>query len=293
VSGTVIDPQDVVRNAAAAVWSGERVWTHVRAEFVNDLDGLMATVARGVPLQYAIPRADATGALEMTTITTLDGALEHYRHVRDEHDIVDWQAIVELRNDWCVFFDGMVTQRLAGSGDIARGRSVVFFVLSDQDGITGELAWPREPAGAGPEPSPIAGGRPGAAPLPARRLDNLALHRRYLDALHANDLDALLDLITDDVQVGTRSYAAGDERFVELHGKEALTRHYEAFFAEHRVNDVALVNLVADDWYVYSELLWETCPSGATTPVRFRTAETLVLRDGRVRARVGYGTDPR
>src|SRR5262245_48514283 len=112
--GTIIDEQGLVRNAEAAVWCGERVWDHVHSEFTNDIDKVMSTVARGVSIQYAIPRVGEAGELIMATITTLGGALEHYRAVRDAHDIVDWQAFVELRSDWCVFFDGVVTHRDAG-----------------------------------------------------------------------------------------------------------------------------------------------------------------------------------
>ena len=229
VNATIIDKQGVVRNAEAAVWSGERVWKHVRSEFTNDIDALMSTIATEVPLQYAVPGIDPSGGLFMVTVTTRDGALEHYKGVRAVHDIVDWQAFLELRNDWCVFFEGVVTQRLAGSHEIAKGHAVVLFVLSEQEGITGELAWSHDTREAHAEEAAPAGSTNGQTTLPLRRLENLAWHARYLDILKAGNYDSLMALMREDIDVGTRNYLTDDPAFVNIKGKEALGRHYREF----------------------------------------------------------------
>jgi hypothetical protein len=284
VKETIIDPRGTDANAAAAVWSGERVWKHVRSEFLNDIDTLMGTVAIGVPLQYAVPSPGPMGGLSLVTVTTRDGARQHYQEVRRQHDIVDWQAFVELRSEWCVFFEGVVTQCVPGTGELVKGRAIVFFVLSDQEGITGELAWSYEGQESGRGSSGVES--------VSGRLANLEMHSRYLEALRRADISALIDLMSEEVEVGTRSYLVHPPAFVHLDCKAAVQREYEQFFDRYRVRDVSLVNLVADNWYVYSELLWEVDPAASAQPVRFRTAEMLAVKEGRIRLRLGYGTDP-
>jgi hypothetical protein len=263
----------------------------VRSEFDNDIDALMDTIATGVPLQYAVPALGADGDLTMTTVTTREGALQHYAGVRAVHDIVDWQAFVELRNDWCVFFEGVVTQRPRRSEDVTKGHAVVLFVLSEQPGITGELAWSKPHGGLG-----ALAARPsaddGAPALPQNRLDSLEFHARYVDALKRADVGTLRTLIGDNIEVGARSYLTDQPVFTAIKGSDAALGYYDAFFERHQVEDVSIVNVVAEDWYVYSELLWRAAVDGRSDPVRFRTAEVLVLREGRVSVRMGYGTDP-
>jgi hypothetical protein len=284
VRPTIIDRQGIDANAAAAVWSGDRVWKHVRSEFLNDIDPLMETVATGVPLQYAVPAPGPSGALSLVTVTTRDGARRHYEDVRQRHDIADWQAFVELRSEWCVFFEGVVTQRVPGTGELLKGRALVLFVLSDQDGITGELAWSHEGQESGRGSSGLES--------VSGRLANLEMHRRYTEALAAADIGAVLDLMSEEVEVGARSYVVHPPAFVHLDCKAAVQREYEQFFDRYQVRDVSVVNLVADDWYVYSELLWEADLAQSPNPVRFRTAEMMAVKDGCIRLRLGYGTDP-
>lgn len=287
------------RAGFAAVRSGKVVWTHVNAEKSNDPDAVMRTVSyEHLPLAFSVPEVapDRPSKFVLPVTTGRDDTTEYYRNrqwVQNYHHL-DWEPFVELRSDWYVFFQGVVTFRI-GDGPVTRGNSIVFFPALADDGVAGELAFSPPPFLPGfvshravDEP-----GDPDGPALPIGRTATLATHERYTEALASGDVGAVMKFLSPDPQASVRDYAADGPAFVSLEGADAVRTAYERFFAKYRVADLAKINLVAEDWYLFSELAFtlESRADGARSSIR--VAEMLGLDEqGLIAARLGYGTDP-
>jgi hypothetical protein len=158
------------------------------------------------------------------------------------------------------------------------------------EGITGELVWlrvPRERLGAPDEVDAAA-----EDPLLAREQVH-DQYTRYLDALAASDLDAVLDVLHDGVASAIRDYVEDTGTLVELPGKDAHHTWYARLFDRYEIRSVQPLTQVTEDWFVFAELRIAVVERGTGREVAFNTAEFHVpAKDGRFIARIGHGTEP-
>ena len=283
-------PERSVRRAEESISAGRRVVAHVQTEFTNDTDQILATVAHHLPLAYAVGVPDEAGHSHVDAFATRDGAAAHYDLVREAVDILAWEPFTEIRNDWFVFFDGIVTQRPVGASDTFRQEAIVLFPMGPEEGIQGELAWsshvprPQAPRQSTADPDPA----------PVRRAEVLAAHGRLLDAYRAGDVDGVLAEMADEPEVAFRDMVGGAPYGARL-GRAAVAEYFGALFDAFEVHAVDAVNTVIGDWFAFSELRWEVATRSGPAAGRhqaFCWAAMMPLdADGRVLAQLGYATD--
>jgi hypothetical protein len=134
---------------------------------------------------------------------------------------------------------------------------------------------------------------PDDIPLPRKRLEALALHNTYLDALRSENVEALTAAHRSDSAATIRDYTLDRSRLLVATGAAELGDYFERFFQRYRVRDVRLVNRVLESWYVFAELHWLVEERSSGRSLEFCTAETSPLDpDGKFWVRTGAGTDP-
>ncbi len=277
--------------------AGPRVWRHANAEKLSDIKAILETLSgRDGDITYAMPTPGPRGEMTVPCGTTWQDAEDHYRANYAVRNHVKWEAFIELRKPWYVFFEGVEHYIDLPTGAPVAGHSIAFFQLSDDkgDGIQGEMAWSRYPELPGyiartGEDARQAG--PGAVPL--SKAENLALFRRLMDGLRDGHADAVLATMSDDPQSAIRNYNGDCEPpFVGLAGADALREHLARFNEAYVVEELDLANIVTGDWYVFAELRWVIRErSGEERRMTFHTAEFLPINDqARFVGRVGFGT---
>ncbi|HEY6533493.1 MAG TPA: nuclear transport factor 2 family protein [Acidimicrobiales bacterium] len=291
-----VDPELLKRSADAALHSAEQAAVHLQAEFVDELDGLMDTLVAEGPYAYTQMwklAVEPDGSVSFPITTTRDGIRDGYGELHELMATATWESMVEVRGEWYTFHEGTGTGWDKSSGAFLDGvgTSILLLPVSTAKGITGELVWNRMPGmalGRGADANPAPFGSDGEF---AARRALLAQHDRFLEALRAGDVDAVLEVLSVDAQSAVRDYVDDTGTLVALDGAAAHRAHFDAFFARYRVEAVDLLHRVVADWYVFAEVRF-TLSDGART-VAFNTAEMIAPgHDGRLLVRIGHGTDP-
>jgi hypothetical protein len=290
-----VDPNKLEAVAAASAHAYEQGITHVEEEIKardpNNLGPLVNSLAPEGPYAYTIlPEVRPDGSVRLPVLTTRDAIYEAYKFIRGASDLLEVIGLSEIRGAWYLFQDNISRGRRKGGDVVNNNQTLALFPSGEGPGITGELVWlrvPRERLGAPDEVDVLD-----EDPLLARRQvrDQYA---RYLDALRANDLDAVLDVLHDGAASAVRDYVDDTRTLVELTGKDAHRSWYERLFAKYEVRSVQPLYQVTDDWYVFAELRITVAPRGGRGALAFHTAEFHVpAKDGRFIARIGHGTEP-
>ncbi len=251
----------------------------------------MGSLAAEGPYAYTIlPEVGADGSVKLPVLTTKEQIAEAYAFIRGLSDLHEVIGLTEVRGAWYTFQDNISRGGPKGT-DIRNNReTLALFPSGAGTGITGELVWvrvPRERLGAPDEVDIVD-----PDPLLARRqlFDQYA---RYLDALRANDIEGVLDVLHDGVASAVRDYVADTGTLVELSGKDAHRAWYRAFFDRYEVRSVQPLYQVTEDWYVFAELRLTVAPRGTDRTIAFHTAEFhMPAKNGRFIARIGHGTEP-
>jgi hypothetical protein len=291
-----IDPATLEAVAAASASAYDKAITHVREEIKardpENLDALVATLADEGPYAYTIlPQIAADGTVRLPILTTKEEITEAYAFIRGVSDLHEVIGLTEVRGSWYLFQHNMTRGSLKGDTvNINNRETLSLFPSGGGPGITGELVWlrvPRSQLGAPDEVDATP-----ADPLLARHAVH-EQHHRHLDALRANDLDAILDGVHDLAASAVRDYVGDTGTLVELADKDAHREWYGAFFDRYEVRSVQPLCQTLDDWYAFSELRLTVAPRGGTGTLTFHTAEfAVVAKDGRFIARIGHGTEP-
>jgi hypothetical protein len=284
-----VDADLLRRRADAAVHAALQTERHLEAEYTDVTAAIMDTLADAEPYAYTLqPKFREDGSVQHGITTTWKGVWDAYEVTHHIASIVDLSSPIEIRGDWYTFHDGIGTFREKASGEMGQCEVLVLFPIGRGEGITGELFWAR--AAEGPQAASLDLPR---VSLPRR--DVLTLHERFLDALRAADVGAVVDCHVDGIQTAVRDYVDDTGTLVLLDGKEALRAHYLAFFDKFDVVAVDLLCRVVQDWYVFAEVrLRVRVRKGADVgaEAEYHTAEFSVLApDGRVLVRTGHGTD--
>jgi hypothetical protein len=287
--------QEAVVHARRAERAGALAWTHLEAEYTQDIEKVLATLATGAPLTWTLPQMvsddGAVTYLAGQDMTEIRGQYQALRHFVEIHG---WEAMVEIRQGWYVMTHGVVTLKSVATGEFTRNQTVTMFPVGD-DGILGEVQvgaiGARKEFDVPVAPVELASD---GLPLPQRRLQNLAFHTRYVDALRNEDVDAIVAANRANGAAAIRNYLTDMSSVLNTSGAAELGAYYTALFERYKVLDVQLVNRVAETWYLFAELHWVVEErGGARRTLEFCTAETSPLDpDGRYWVRTGSGTDP-
>lgn len=291
-----IDPELLRRYAQASVHAGNEAWTHMEAEFVGNVDGLMNTLVDKEPLAYTIvPEIYPDGSVKSPLTSTFAGVRECYVFVRGRSDLVNVELVSEIRGGWYDFQVGVNTGRvrdpaLNPDGKTTNSVTIGVFPVSKGKGITGELVWvmtPREKLGTGPAPEgPPLSGFDGRRQL-------LALHKRFLDGYRANDVEAVLETMNDGVQANIRDYVADTGTLIGIESKADYRAYLKEFFARYEVRQVDHLQRLSEDWFLFAETRFEMRERGGRgRDFGIHTAEFFVpAKDNRIIVQTGHGTD--
>ncbi len=290
-----VDPKTLEVGAAASAHAYEQGILHVgeeiKARDPNNLDALIGSLAPEGPYAYTIlPEVCADGSVRLPVLRTRDEIADAYAFVRGMSALHEVIALTEIRGAWYLFQDNISRGGPHGGDVINNRQTLALFPSGAGRGITGELVWmrvPRERLGASDEVDVIDDD-----PMLARRqvVDQYA---QYLDALRANDLEAVLDVLHDGSASAVRDYVDDTGTLVELSGKDAHRAWYRALLDKYEIRSIVPLYQVTEDWYVFAELRITAAPRGAAGTRVFHTAEFHIpAKDGRFIARIGHGTEP-
>ena len=282
--------EEAVAHARVAERAADLAWTHLRAEYTQDIDKVLATLAADSPLTWTLPEQTSDdGAITYLAGTNMKEIRGQYEAIRQVVEIHDWQALVEIRQGWYALTQGVITLKLLESGQFSRSETVTMFPTGE-GGILGEVQ--------------IGGiGTPGTdppTPLPqgvqpwVKRLEVLQAHNDYVDALRNADVASVVGAHRATGAMAIRSYLTDESTVVTADGEAQMTAYFTELFRRYRVRDVQMVNRVAESWYLFAELHWSVEEAaGAGRTLEFCTAETASLDvGGKYWARTGIGTDP-
>jgi hypothetical protein len=293
--GIDVDPKVLETAAAASAHAYEEAIRHVQEEIKardpSNLTALLASLADEGPYAYTIlPQIGADGSVRLPVLTTRDEIAEAYAFIRGMSDLHEVIGLTEIRGAWYLFQDNMTRGSAKGSDQLNTRQTLSLFPSGEGSGITGELVWlrgPREQLGA-PDEVDVTADDPQLA-----RKQVFDRYTTYLDALRANDVDGVLDVLHDGVASAVRDYVADTGTLIELTGKDAHRSWYRALFDRYEVRSVQPLSQVTEDWYVFAELRITVDPLGGGGTRAFHTAEFHVpAKDGRFIARIGHGTEP-
>jgi hypothetical protein len=290
-----VDPKTLEVAAAASAHAYGQGIAHVEEEIKardpRNLEALVGSLAAEGPYAYTIvPEVRPDGSVRLPVLTTREAIHEAYKWIRGASDLLEVVGLTEIRGAWYLFQDNISRGRRKGTDVVNDNQTLALFPSGAGPGITGELVWlrvPRSRLGAADENDIMS-----ENPLLAREQVH-SQYARYLDGLRANDVDAVIDVLHDDVASAVRDYVDDTGTLVELTGKDAHRSWYRRFFDRYQVCSLQPLVQVTEDWYVFAELRVTVAPRGSTGSVVFHTAEFHVpSKDGRFIARIGHGTEP-
>jgi hypothetical protein len=281
--------EELLSTSELQVLTSKTAWKHVRAEYVDVVDDILATLAPSGPYAYTIsPSVEEGKELPTQRIaTTYDDIAATYRNMHRYSAVVEIRPVTEIHASWYTFISGVGRGRFKATGEESERPTIVLFPTMGSEGITGELFWGRSQQGALP-------GDPAEGAL-AGRFAVARVHDKLIDALREGDVDAIAELAHPEIQTAVRDQVSHTGTLVELHTKDDLKAYLRDFYDRYDVRDVDVVNKHADEWFLFHELRWTVeARQGAEAGnvFRYHTAEFAeVSADGLLVAYIGHGTD--
>ena len=290
-----VDPQVLATAATASAHAYEQAIVHVgeeiKARDITNLDHLMDTLAAEGPYAYTIMPMVIDGTITLPIASTRDEIHSAYELVRGRSNLHEVVGLTEVRGSWYLFQDAAAYGSLPDDPHVHPPRgTLAIFPSGAQTGITGELVWaqvPRSMLGAEDEVD-IAEGDPMLA-----RMQVSKQHARFVEALQANDVDAVMATIHDGAASAIRDYVSGSGGLVGLSGADRHRGWFTSFFERFEVRSVQVLTQVTLDWYAFGELRIVVDERDGASGLAFNTAEFYIpAKDGRFIARIGHGTEP-
>ena len=281
--------EDLLTTSDLQVQSAATAWKHVKAEYVDIIDDILATLAPSGPYAYTVvPRVEEGKELPTQRIVATYEEIENsYRSMHRFAAVVAIRPVAELHTSWYTFVSGMGRGRDKTTGEEHERPVIVIFPTMGSEGITGELFWGRTQQGS-MEGDPADG-------FLASRFAVGGLHETLLEAYRKGDVDTIVEKAHPEIQTGVRDYVAQTGTLVNLHTRDDLRTHLQGFYAQYTVREIEVVNMQLDDWFFFHELRWTVeALNGpdAGAVFRYHTAEYAeVSGAGVVVAHIGHGTD--
>jgi hypothetical protein len=293
---------DHAKLAARAAYLG---WRHLRSEYSQDIDTVLATIETNGPWTWTLPMgamasaetgADGAGVevLRYVSATNMAEIREQYVSMREQVELWDWISMTDLRSSWYMVTHGVGTLTQKPDNNEFQVESVTMFPIG-ADGILGEVqigAIANERHNRWPEvPSPGVD-----VPLPQKRLEATILHNEFMDAIRAEDVDRIVATMRPNVATAIRSYLHDPYEVVNAEGATQLAAYYRSLFERFEVRELRLVNRVVESWFVFAELHWIVAHRAGERGgelVEFCTADIAPIdSDGKFWVRTGAGTNP-
>lgn len=290
-----VDPEGLAGAAAASAHAFEQAIVHIgeeiKARDPNNLDPLVNTLATEGPYGYTlVAQFEADGQVRLPVFTTREEITEVYAFIRGMSDLHEVVGLTEVRGGWYLFQDSISRGSAKGSDSLNDNHVLGIFPSGAGTGITGELVWRRVPRAQLGAPDEVDVAL--EDPLLAREQVHDE-YVRYLEALRANDGDAVTAVLHPLGASVIRDYVQDSGTVVELVGQEAHEAWYEGFFQRFEVRSVQPLVQVTEDWYVFAELRVTVVERDGGAERSFHTAEFHIpAKDGRFIARIGHGTEP-
>lgn len=186
--------EDLLVASDLQVQSSETAWKHVRAEYVDIIDDILATLAPSGPYAYTVSPSVEEGK-ELPTqriVTTFDEIAASYRGMHRYAAVVAIRPVAEINTSWYTFVSGRGRGRLKTTGEESERPVIVLFPTMGSEGITGELFWGRTQQDSMP-------GDPADGVL-AGRYAVAGLHETLLDAYRKGDVDTIVEKAHPEIQ---------------------------------------------------------------------------------------------
>ncbi|HEV3329117.1 MAG TPA: nuclear transport factor 2 family protein [Acidimicrobiales bacterium] len=294
-----------VEHAALAARAAYLGWRHLRSEYSQDIDTVLATLETRGPWTWTLPvgamaasETDGTAAsvetLQYVCATTMEEIREQYVNMRTAVELWDWISMTDLRSSWYMVTHGVGSLIEKPLGNVFQVESVTMFPIGS-DGILGEVQigaianerpnrWPEVPSGEG------------HVPFPVKRLEATILHNEFMAAIRSQDPARIAATMRPNVASAIRSYLVDGYEMANLEGVDALDDYYTSLFERFEVLELRLVNRVVESWFVFAELHWvvrHRAGAHAGDVVEFCTADIAPIdAAGRFWVRTGVGTNP-
>lgn len=284
-----VDPKLLRDYSNAAIHSGVEAWTHMEAEFVGDIDGLMVTLVPNEPYAYTIvPQVLEDGSVKSPVISTYDEIRECYKFVRGRSALLSGEPLVDINGSWYTFHENVNRGQVRGQDKVTESYTIAIFPCSTGTGITGELVWAKYPKHTlGPR---VEGEDAMLEGEPARR-HLLKQHKDYLEGWRANDPEAILAHMHEGVQANIRDYVADTGALIGIESKDDYRAYLKAFFGKYDVLRVDYLHRVMQEWYLFSEIRVEMRDRDGRE-LAFNSADFFVpARNNRIIVQTGHGTD--
>jgi hypothetical protein len=295
------DPELLERSAIAALHAAEQTRVHVETEFKDDVAGLMETLVADGPYGYTKMwelQIQPDGSLKVPIATTRAAIFAGYTELHKHTRPFGLVSLIEVRGEWYTFHEGIAGTISKATGKFTEGLTIALFPVGTGTGITGELVWsprPRAQLGVRANGETDESGQASSDPIEQRR-ELILQHERYLGALRAAEVEAILEVLSVDGQGAIRDYVHETGTLINLDGQAAHQAYYRSLFDKYEICSVDLLRRVAQDWYVFSELRYTVRSRRSRDQggaYSFHTAEFFIPGpDGRFVVRIGHGTDP-
>ncbi|WP_119582381.1 hypothetical protein [Streptomyces europaeiscabiei] len=173
-------------------------WKHVKAEYVDVVEDILATLAPSGPYAYTVvPTLEEGKEIPTQRIVDTCEAIEsRYRDMHRFAAVVGIRPVTEINTSWYTFVSGSGRGCDKNTGAESERPVVVLFPTMGSEGITGQLFWcrtRREPLPGDPADGTRAG-----------RFAVAKVHDALLDAYRKGDVDAIVEGAHPEVQTGVR-----------------------------------------------------------------------------------------
>ena len=295
------------KHAARAAYLG---WRHLRSEYSQDIDTVLATLETNGPWTWTLPVGAMAASetddsehpapespaevLQYVSASDMAEIRQQYENMRTAVELWDWISMTDLRSSWYMLTHGVGSLTEKPLGNVFQIESVTLFPIGT-DGILGEVqigALANERLNRWPE-VPTEGSK---VPLPLKRLQATILHNEFMEAIRAQDVERIIATMRPNVATAIRSYLTDTYEVVNAEGAGELATYYRDLFERFEVKELRLVNRVVESWFVFAELHWiveHRSRARAGEVFEFCTADIAPIdSEGRFWVRTGAGTDP-
>jgi hypothetical protein len=266
---------------------------HISTEYQDDLSVTLATVTKHEP-RYAMMPVPG----EIRVVSDSAGVAEFYQNSRAVFQPLGLRIRTQIATDWFMFLEGVASRRARDTGEEYTTSTTTLFPTTS-DGIVGEFLWERYEGAPtivdGVTDAVLSEARGARSEVPAKAVRSLRIHDRMVQALRDNDVDRFVEPFADDFLLANRSYLPSGGPMVQAEGRHDAVGYWRDLLEHYRIEDVSIVNRIAEDWYVFTEAAFTVRArdgGGEATTEQFRTATIFPIRaDGKVMGELGYGTD--
>ena len=190
---------------------------------------------------------------ELMVLTERDDVRDFYAQERTFMEVIESTVLVDLTSDWYTFLEAVSTTRQVATGTLHQNDVVVLFPVAD-DGIIGEIllarrAWTDVYAGI-PAPPPV---RNPIGDNRSPRCRSQQAHELLLAAIGAGDVGRGAEAFAPSARIAVRDPTGGPSAVLNGAGPDAVRQRCRLMIDVVADREVALLNRVIGDWYVFAE----------------------------------------